>query len=95
MELKELVSKLEECHEALEKMGCYGGFLFDGGRHGGKMCVHTDNEHLPNGKTFYDTSVYADAVVKNVVVGNIAFFAILPLEEAYKEGVQDFWGVLN
>lgn len=53
------------------------------------------NEHLPSGKAVYDTSVYDDYVIKNVAVGGVAFFALLDLEEAYKEGVTDYWGVLN
>ena len=95
MEITELVAKLEECHEELTKMGAYGGFLFEDGRHGGVMSVHLKNEDLPKGKAVYDTSTYTDMVVKNVVIGKIAFFALIPLDEAYKEGVTDYWGVLN
>lgn len=96
METKELVAMLEECQKELKDAGAYGIYMFgDGKRHGADIAVHTDNEHLPNGKAVYDTSVYADYVIKNVAVGGVAFFALLDLEEAYKEGVPDFWGVLN
>ena len=94
MELTELVAKLEECHEELENMGAFGGFLFDK-QHGAKMCVQMRNKNLPKGQAVYNTTTYPDMVVKNVVIGGVAFFALLDLEEAYKEGVMDYWGVLN
>lgn len=96
METKELVAMLEECQKELKDAGAYGIYMFgDGKRHGADIAVHTDNEHLPNGKAVYDTSVYTDYVIKNVVVGGVAFFALLDLNEAFEEGVPDFWGVLN
>ena len=96
MELTELTAKLTECQTELKNMGAYGIYMFgDGRRHGADIAVHTDNEHLPSGKAVYDTSVYVDYVIKNVVVGGVAFFALLDLEEAYKDGVTDYWGVLN
>lgn len=96
MELTELVAKLEECHEELTKMGAYGGFLHDGLKlHGAEMCVQMNNENLPKGQAVYNTTTYTDMVVKNVVIGGVAFFALLDLEEAYKEGMTDYWGVLN
>ena len=94
MELTELAKKLWECREELQKHGAYGGFLFDDS-HGGKMCVHMNKENLPKGQAVYNTSTYEDLVVKNVVIGNVAFFTLLDLEEAYAEGVTDYWGVLN
>ena len=96
METKKLVAMLEECQKELKDAGAYGIYMFgDGKRHGADIAVHTDNEHLPSGKAVYDTSVYEDYVIKNVAVGGVAFFALLDLEEAYKEGVTDYWGVLN
>lgn len=98
MEKKELVAILEECQKELKDAGAYGIYMFVfgyGKRHGADIEVHTDNEHLPNGKAVYDTSVSADYVIKNVAVGGVEFFALLDLEEAYKEGVTDYWGVLN
>ena len=96
METKKLVAMLEECHEELKKMGAYGGFLHDSQKlHGTEMCVQMKNEDLPKGQAVYNTTTYTDYVVKNVVIGGVAFFALLDLEEAYKEGVTDYWGVLN
>lgn len=96
METKELVAMLEDCQNALKDAGAYGIYMFgDGKRHGADIAIHTDNEHLPNGKAVYDTATYTDYVVKNIVVGGVAFFALLDLEEAFEEGVPDFWGVLN
>lgn len=97
MELVELTKKLEECQEALAEMGAYGTDLFDyGRRHGAMIAVQMKNRDLPKGEAVYDTSVYNDQVVKNVVVGGVAFFALLDMDEAYHEGVDvlDSWGAL-
>lgn len=96
MELTELVTRLEECQKELKGMGAFGGFLFDNHKmHGTNMCVQMRNHNLPKGQAVYDTATYPDLVVKNVVIGGVAFFALLDLDEAYKEGVTDYWGVLN
>ena len=96
MELTELTAKLTECQKELENMGAFGGFLFDKHKlHGAGLNVQMRNNNLPKGQAVYDTETYPDLVVKNVVVGGVAFFALLDLEEAYKEGVTDYWGVLN
>lgn len=96
MELAELTAKLTECQKELEKMGAFGGWLIDRHKlHGTNMCVQMRNHNLPKGQAVYDTTSYPDMVVKNVVVGGVAFFALLDLEEAYKEGIADYWGVLN
>ena len=93
MELTELMKKLEECQFELEKLGAFGIDMFDNNkRHGARICVHMRNKDLPKGETIYDTSVYNDKVVKNVIVGNVSFFALLDMDEAKNEGV--FWGAL-
>ena len=96
METKELVAMLEECQKELKEAGMYSVYFFDSGkRHGANIAVQTSNEKLPKGQAVYDTKTYTDYVVKNVVVGGVAFFALLTLSEAFEEGVPDFWGVLN
>ncbi len=96
MELTELTAKLTECQKELGNMGAFGGYLFDSNKlHGAEMTVQMRNNKLPKGQAVYDTATYPDMVVKNVVIGGVAFFALLDLEEAYKEGVTDYWGVLN
>ena len=80
MELTELAAKLTECQKALKDAGMYNVYMFDDSKRYGAV---------------YDTSTYADYVVKNVVVDGVAFFTLLNLSEAFEEGVPDFWGVLN
>ena len=92
----ELIKKLEECQMALEDYGAIGIYLFDFTKeHGARIAVHMSSDNMPKGKAVYDTDVYDDYVVKNVVIGNVAFFCLLTLSEAFEEGVPDFWGVLN
>lgn len=70
--------------------------MFDSGKkHGADIAVQTRNEDMPDGVAVYDVKTYNDYVVKNVVVGGVAFFTLLTLTEAFEEGVPDFWGVLN
>lgn len=96
METKKLVAMLEECQKELKDAGAYGIHMFgDGRRHGAEIAVQISNENMPEGQAVYDTSTYADYVVKNVVVDGVAFFTLLTLSEAFEEGVPDFWGVLN
>ena len=96
MEAKELAAKLVECQDALKSAGAFGAYFFEHSKsHGKDIAVQTSNENMPNGQAVYDTTTFADYVVKNVIVGGVAFFTLLTLEEAYKEGVTDYWGVLN
>ena len=94
MEFTELMKRLEECQFELEKLGAFGIDMFDNQkRHGARICVHMRNKDLPKcGKVVYDTSTYNDAVIKNVIVGDVAFFTLLDMDEAKNEGV--FWGAL-
>ena len=94
MELTEIMKRLEECQFELEKLGAFGIDMFDNQkRHGARICVHMRNKDLPKGgKVVYDTSAYNDAVVKNVIIGDVAFFTLLDMDEAKNEGV--FWGAL-
>lgn len=87
MELNELITKIEECKQELREIGAISIDMFDdfSERHGAKIAVHVRNRDLPKGKVNYDTSTYTDAVVKNVVVGNVAFFAIISIAEAVEE----------
>ena len=96
MELMELVKKLDECRKELEKIGAYGGFLFDG-RYNEESSVAVQNEDFPKGfDVHYDTSVYHDKVVKEAVVGNVHFYSLINNDVAYNEGVlaSDIWGAL-
>lgn len=96
MELMELVKKLDECRKELEKIGAYGGFLFDD-RYNEESSVAVMNEDFPKGfDVKYDTSVYPDKVVKEAVVGNVHFYSLISNEEAYNEGVMlyETWGAL-
>ena len=96
METRELAAMLTECQKALKDAGMYGVYMFDAGKkHGANIAVQTSNENMPGGQAVYDTKTYTDYVVKNVVVGGVAFFTLLTLSEAFEEGVPDFWGVLN
>ena len=92
MTLTELVANLGECHKELEKMGAFGGFLFD---YRGKLSVQMRNEDLPQGVAKYELPKQIDGIIKTVVIGDVAFFSLLTDEEALKEGVTDMFGVLN
>lgn len=90
----DVVKKLEECQNELKEMGAYGCYLFDSGsshkhRH---ITIQMSNENLPDGEVDYNTKAYKDYVVKNVFVGDVCFFSLLTMDEAYNEGV--FWGAL-
>ena len=97
MELAELVNRLEECKNELEKIGAYSCYFFDGtsAHNGAEITIQMSNKDLPDGNVFYKTEVYSDYVVKNVAVGNVVFFALLTNNEAYDEGVNGCWGILN
>lgn len=96
MELMELVKKLDECRKEVEKIGGYGGFLFDLKYHN-EASIAVRNEDFPKGfDVHYDTSVYPDKVVKEAVVGNVHFYSLISNDEAYDEGINvfDTWGAL-
>ena len=91
MSTEELVAMLEGCHTALEKMGVYGGYIFgQKEQHGADMAFQVKKEDLPEGgKVWYNTSMYDDFVIKNVVFGNVAFFTFLTEKEAEEDGAFD------
>ena len=92
MTLEELTEKMCECHDELKRMGAFGGYLFDC-MYGDEVSIHTNNDHLPEGKTEFDYSVYPDKVIKSVVIGRVTFFAIISKDVAKSEDSM-YWGAL-
>ena len=85
-ELIDLAKKLEEVRAEIKKIGGFTGDIYDIVKYGTHICVQIKQDDFPKDcEIHYDTSTYADSVVKYTTIGDVRFIALLSIDEALAE----------